>query len=565
MTIRLRKTLPFLAVIVLVAASCPPISAAEPEAANSPEKSPPKTQWHWPKVVISKETTYFTGPLRPDGGVDYVAALNRRYSEGVTSENNAAVAIWQALGSSRIDRELRKQCFGQLGIPELPEKGDYLIEAWDMPEFKELARQYPKGEVAFRDIVWAQFFKATETSWSKEEYPLWAAALERNHKPLKLLAEGLTRPRFYWPLVPRDGQSEIVGRLVGNEGRCTAWFLSLQAMFQSQDRNVSDKWQDVMALYRLERLLSQAPLVVDWIMAARTSNFARRAAVIVSQNRNITAAQAKDCQRQLCDLPAMRPLWKSYDVGNRCYSIEMMMMFAATKDAANHFDMLDPGGEKGRERVDAFRRLIVDDELDWSEFLRCHNAGHDRLVAAWKCPTIAKTFAALTELETKARQRANSTADFLLAKRPDGVERLAPKVKAQCLANLMMLPSVFASRPVARVEQQRQAYENLAILAFALAGYRADHDEYPRGLAQLTPTYIDAIPQDPFTDGDLRYRAENGGYLLYSVGPNGKDDDGFGGEHVPDSATEEQRMAWPRPRPWDDLSIRTPPKKTESQ
>ena len=51
-----------------------------------------------PKITISKETTYITEPLRADGCVDYVAAVKRHCSEGVTPENNAAIPFWQAVG-----------------------------------------------------------------------------------------------------------------------------------------------------------------------------------------------------------------------------------------------------------------------------------------------------------------------------------------------------------------------------------------------------------------------------------------------------------------------------------
>ena len=47
---------------------------------------------------ISKETTYITEPLKADGYPNYVAVLNRQYSEGVSPDNNAAVLLWQAIG-----------------------------------------------------------------------------------------------------------------------------------------------------------------------------------------------------------------------------------------------------------------------------------------------------------------------------------------------------------------------------------------------------------------------------------------------------------------------------------
>ncbi len=61
-------------------------------------------------------------------------------------------------------------------------------------------------------------------------------------------------------------------------------------------------------------------------------------------------------------------------------------------------------------------------------------------------------------------------------------------------------------------------------LGFALAAYRADHGAYPAKLADLTPNYVAEVPKDIFNDSELHYRLEGKGYLLYSVGVNGKDD-----------------------------------------
>src|SRR5271163_71889 len=53
-------------------------------------------------VTISKETTFITAPLRKDGYVNYVAALNQRFGAGVTPENNAAVPFLKAMGPGEI-------------------------------------------------------------------------------------------------------------------------------------------------------------------------------------------------------------------------------------------------------------------------------------------------------------------------------------------------------------------------------------------------------------------------------------------------------------------------------
>jgi hypothetical protein len=67
----------------------------------------------------------------------------------------------------------------------------------------------------------------------------------------------------------------------------------------------------------------------------------------------------------------------------------------------------------------------------------------------------------------------------------------------------------------------------LASTALALEQFRTAHDNrYPDALAELRPDYSASTPVDPFDGQALRYRKKGGGYLLYSVGPDLKDDSG---------------------------------------
>lgn len=63
----------------------------------------------------------------------------------------------------------------------------------------------------------------------------------------------------------------------------------------------------------------------------------------------------------------------------------------------------------------------------------------------------------------------------------------------------------------------------------AVRRYRADAGRYPEGLNQLVPRYLKSVPTDPCGQGKpLMYRLLKGGreFLLYSVGPDLKDDHG---------------------------------------
>jgi hypothetical protein len=78
---------------------------------------------------------------------------------------------------------------------------------------------------------------------------------------------------------------------------------------------------------------------------------------------------------------------------------------------------------------------------------------------------------------------------------------------------------------VQAVNKDRQSID-LVYVAFALGAYRADHGRFPPKLADLAPKYVSEIPKDIFSDDDLHYQSTDRDYLLYSVGPNGTDENG---------------------------------------
>jgi hypothetical protein len=109
----------------------------------------------------------------------------------------------------------------------------------------------------------------------------------------------------------------------------------------------------------------------------------------------------------------------------------------------------------------------------------------------------------------------------------------------------MFLPAFSAA---INAENRGNMQFELTKLAFALAAYRADHGSYPAKLADMMPKYVALVHKDLFNDAELHYRQEAEGYLLYSVGVNGKDD---GGKGVEDCKEDE-------PEDWDDLVVRMP-------
>ena len=89
-----------------------------------------------PLVEVSPKTTWLTGPLDSNGDVDYLEAINLRCAEGVTTENNAFVKLFQVIGPIPNDAETTNAIAKRLGIDPPQEDGDYFqeFEAWLVQE-----------------------------------------------------------------------------------------------------------------------------------------------------------------------------------------------------------------------------------------------------------------------------------------------------------------------------------------------------------------------------------------------------------------------------------------------
>ncbi len=106
-------------------------------------------------------------------------------------------------------------------------------------------------------------------------------------------------------------------------------------------------------------------------------------------------------------------------------------------------------------------------------------------------------------------------------------EELAAQLDLYNAQNLPLTAGLLPTMTrVLSVRAHRQA--NLRQMAFGieLEMHRRATGSYPDGLDGLKLTHLDEVPVDPFSGDAFHYVRREEGYLLYSVGPNGKDDAG---------------------------------------
>ncbi len=152
--------------------------------------------------------------------------------------------------------------FDALGIPPLPESGDYL-EGWetyarDVPE-----TEYPKADSPDwnpLDNFLQQQELASQRPWRRDEFPHVAKWLDANNDRLDRIAQAVERTRSYFPVV-RQGHPPLLLNACWNAldgARRAATALSVRAMLRLEEGDFEGAWDDLYAIRRLARHVAEA-------------------------------------------------------------------------------------------------------------------------------------------------------------------------------------------------------------------------------------------------------------------------------------------------------------------
>ncbi len=403
----------------------------------------------------------------------------------------------QAVGPVEVSTA-RDEFFKLLGVAPIPDTGPYFVP---MEDFIQTLPALTTAKSRSNEVARLRlpFYEAGQHPWTKDEFPDVAAWLKENDVALNLAISGLKRPSVYLPLVADASASgssldDAKGGVV-LRAREVARAVAARATFRLRSGRTEEAWQDALACHLIARRIQGGVGLFRAILPYRIDGLACSVDWAIAEHGNLTASQAKRMQADLAQLPPL-----------------------PTLD--------DPLREERLTLLDIVcmaHKQLVAPLVDWNEVLRDFNKGYDQVCDACDQSTYPEQKRACSALPPHTPK-----FEFFIAGRGFGrtnkfegawfgtqrtsgiiVQRLLPPAEAIC-----------AARSNALVRS------DLSAVAFALAGYRADHGRYPEKLAELAPLYIDRLPLDPFTAGPLHYKSTPNGFLLYSVGENEIDDGG---------------------------------------
>lgn len=457
-----------------------------------------------------------------EGEVDYQAALNDKLGKGITPEKNANVLLWKALGSRpEGGRGMPPEFFKRMGMDEPPVAGDYFIPI-HIHAKEHLKLDQSQMEGLYNEQGWAG-----QRPWKTTDYPHVASWLKANEKPLAVVVEATKRPDYYNPLVSwksDKGPAGLISALLPavQKTRELASALTARAMLRLGEGKIEEAWQDLLAGHRLARLVSRGATLIEALVGIAIEQIFNNANLAYLENAKLTTKQIQRCLKDLQSLPPLPSMADKVDVGER-------HMFFDCTNLIRHggIGMLEglAGGAAPKELTPQQKAALA--AIDWKPVLENGSRWYDRMVAAMRLKERSdreKEFdridAELKALKEQAVKNQGDLIKALLEGKDAG--KVASKAISDVLIGLLM-PAVRKVQNAA--DRAEQTHRNLQ-MAFHLAAYHRDHGKYPEKPEELVPKYLSELPKDIFSGKALIYKPSENGYLLYSVGVNGKDENG---------------------------------------
>ena len=467
---------------------------------------------------ISEETTFFTEPLTEDGSVDYAAALNLHFRKDTLPETNAVILLQQAVGPSE---KVPTVYYDELGMEQLPEEGDYLRKL-----DREFLSEQGLDAVAIEQYLDDYGLRLSQP-WRRADDPVMAVWIDLNERPLKLVHQAAVKNDYYSPLTwnkeSPPGEHVLLLSILNYQPENMGFIsrtLRGRAMMRLGEGDEDGAWSDLLACRRLGRLATRGPTVFDSMAGHRIDADTYSAMLTLLKTSESDTETLEDYLRALSQLPPSTPIIEILSHTERCHFLDAVCSIASGK-----IDGRAIIGKEGRDK------LLAAKLIDWNAALIRGNAYHDQIIAAAMLSTHVKRCAATEKVFTPLKDNQSLEGPVFWRSPTSNGTAMGDLVAA------LMLPAVTAFYQIETESNQREANLNLAL---ALMKYRLDHESYPKKLRELSPEYIPEISKDLFSDTSLLYKSINDRFLLYSVGPNLRDDGGI----------ED------RPADQDDISVR---------
>lgn len=489
-----------------------------------------------PKVVIGPETTYIDGPLTTDGYIDYLAHLNAILSKGVTPENNAAVLLLKASRGEISDEKYMKKYCKALGIKPQSLQGDYFMTYHQFACQEE--KKIKKRNLTFQEINAAtdkideQFDNAGKGAWTREKFPAIAQWIEASNKPLELVRKATLRPRYYHPLVNSSDNAEHAGPLVAvllpqvQSARSFARVLMVRSLLGLGEGNIEQCTEDILTIRRLGNHIAQGATLVEQLVGIAIVGIAQNLEQKVALSGKLSTKQLLDYRTKMRKTAIKSNMLRSFSQCERFMYLDSVQQ--VMKGGMESMNLLAgiAGASKKKTRMQDMLDNVISSSIDWSVTMKEGNQLYDKYEKQLSNDEdwIAQD-KVLVKMEKEIKELAVETSDFSA-----GLKALlgGPEYRGKMMGKVFVGLLLPALRSASMAEKRAIVMDDLSFMVITAAAHKSESGEFPRSIADFSKHGTDDLPVDRYANDDYRYRVEGNGFVVYSVGPNQKDEDGNG-------------------------------------
>lgn len=468
-----------------------------------------------PAVTVGLATTHATGPLKPNGDVDYIAWINERLSAGVTPDNNAVVDLVRVLGPRPEGADLPRGFFDKLGIAPPPLQGDYIQDLHRWRRKNGLMTDGLEPKLATLETMeWQIVFQ--QVPFDVRKNPSIAEFLDE-HDPL-LDRVRLASFKSHW-YMPMEGET-VVDCLLPyvQRMRSVARVLQVSAMRHLGAGDVDRAMEDCLTMMRLARLAGRQGCLVEMLVAGAIEGLATQSASLV-----VTSGQCSESQLAAF-ADALDALPPPPGVDKRHFEMERAMALDSVANVArgNGEPIAMVNSASGnRLPVKGLLGGLTRASIDWDQVCVQFNQNYDRLAALTDEDSREDVQRAIEEFETELK--TDETAVELIGEALYGRgsrSRMVARVGAS-----FYMPAL---SQMWQVRWRLEAQQEVLKTTVAIERFRLARQRLPESLDELVPDFLPAVPQDVWSGQPLVCKPGSDNYQVYSLGPNRKDDGGVG-------------------------------------
>lgn len=166
------------------------------------------------------------------------------------------------MGPQILPPPAREKTFRRLGMPPLPEDGNYFLSWTQWVGSHPEAFDEPNGAPMTKDAkhkVWDKVNTAATMPWREANEPALAAWLRDNAGAMELVQEASRLPRFYLGFIPTGEPGLATRDILFYPQKPIGDAFASRIMLRIESNDIAGAWSDILTLSRLGRLLSQDP------------------------------------------------------------------------------------------------------------------------------------------------------------------------------------------------------------------------------------------------------------------------------------------------------------------